>query len=276
MLFMTRLPPAALFAALAVFWLTPPPVHAQASGEPAINAYCEDPGAQLPLREIRSHTVIAGPVAKTQIAYVIANKNTVRTEVGINFHLPPDTVLTAFGYYYQGRFIRGKMYDTNEAWKIYTAVTSRGRDPGIMERNSAQDYHVQVYPVEARRDLRVVVELSQALVTDRVGAHFELPLTQEENTPSDVQVNSDVLIRGHAPGEVASSDDTHTSKSAHDGGTHVRLTGRWRPAQNWTLTLKRQTSGVARSIFSSLNPSRRNGYYALAATAPYKLVSPRV
>jgi hypothetical protein len=265
-----------LFAALAVFWLTPPPVRAQASDTPAINAYCEDPSGQLPLREIRSHTVITGPVAKTQIAYVIANKNTVRTEVGINFHLPPETVLTAFGYYYRGRFIHGKIYDTNEAWKIYTAVTSRGRDPGIMERNGAQDYHVQVYPVEASRDLRVVVELSQALATDRTGAHFELPLTQEADAPSDVQVHSDVVIQGHTPREVSSSDDAHTSKSAHGGGAQVRLAGRWRAVQNWTLILKRQTPGVARSVFSALNPSRRNGYYALSVVAPYRLVSPRI
>lgn len=276
MLSATRLRLAALFAALAVFWLTPPPIHAQESGPPAISAYCEDPGAQLPLREIRSHTVIAGPVAKTQITYVIANKNTVRTEVGINFHLPPDTTLTAFGYYYQGRFIRGKIYDTDEAWKIYTAVTSRGRDPGIMERNGARDYHVQVYPVEASRDLRVVVALSQALATDRAGAHFELPLTQQRGESSDVQVRSDVVIRGHAPGEIVSSDDRHVSKSAHDGGTQVRLAGRWRLVQDWVISLRRQTPGVTRSVFSALNPSRRNGYYALSVVAPYRLVSPRV
>ncbi len=145
-----RLPALSLaFAALLIGILAPHSVLAQSTDGAALNIYNENPWRQLPLKEIRSHTVIAGPVAKTQIAYVVENKNTERSEVGLNFHVPLDTVLTAFGYYYKGRFIHGKMYDTDEAWKIYTAVTSRGRDPGIMNRDSAQDYHVQVYPVEA-------------------------------------------------------------------------------------------------------------------------------
>ena len=266
----------AVFAALWAALLAPPAAQAQSPDGPAINVYTEVPWKQLPLREVRSHTVIAGPLAKTQIAYVVENRNPERTEVGVNFHVPQETVLTAFGYYYKGRFIRGKMYDTNDAWKIYTAVTSRGRDPGIMDRPSAQDYHVQVYPVEARHDLRIVVELSQALATDRQGAHFELPLTQMDGIKRDVEVRSEVEVRGHTGAEITGNYAPRTIKSTGKNGAEVLLRGRWLPKDNWTVTIPRRFPGVTQSAYSGRNPSKRNGYYALAITAPYRLVNPRV
>ena len=272
-----RLP--ALSLAFAAFWIGMPAPHsalAQSTDGASLNIYNENPWRQLPLKEIRSHTVITGPVAKTEIAYVVENKNAERSEVGLNFHVPQDTVLTAFGYYYKGRFIHGKMYDTDEAWKIYTAVTSRGRDPGIMNRDSAQDYHVQVYPVEAGRDLRIVVELSQALTEDAKGAHFELPLTQIDEIKRDVQVRSEVQIQGHSPQEIAGNYDGQTTKSPRTGGSDILLQGRWLPRQNWTLTIPRRFPGLSQSVYSARNPSQRNGYYALAVSAPYPLVNPRV
>ncbi len=97
-----RLPALSLaFAALLIRIFAPHSVLAQSTDGAALNIYNENPWRQLPLKEIRSHTVIAGPVAKTQIAYVVENKNTERSEVGLNFHVPLDTVLTASGYYYR-------------------------------------------------------------------------------------------------------------------------------------------------------------------------------
>jgi len=266
---------AFLFAVVLLAFLLPP-TAAQSDGQPALNIYNENPWRQLPLKEVHSQTVIDGPLAKTKISYLVENKNTERSEVGLNFHVPKDTVLTAFGYYYRGRFIRGKMYDTNEAWKIYTAVTSRGRDPGIMNRDDAQDYHVQVYPVEAGHDLRFVVELSQALTMDAAGAHFELPLTQIDEIHREVKVRSDVRIQGHAPGEIQGNEDAHTTKTQSIQGAQILLRGSWLPKQNWELTIPRASRGLIQSVYSAQNPSKRNGYFALAVTAPYALVNPRV
>ena len=185
-------------------------------------------------------------------------------------------MLTGFGYYYKGRFIRGKMYDTNEAWKIYTAVTSRGRDPGIMDRPDAQDYHAQIYPVEAGHDLRVVVDLRQALASDRDGAHFALPLSIASENSISPRVQADVQVLGHQ----ASGDHGQLPAVQHvrskRGRAVARLRGRWKPNADWLVTIPRRFPGVTQSVYSARNPSRRNGYFALAVTAPYQLVNPRV
>lgn len=259
---------------LAALGLAAVPALAQ-DGQAALNIYNESPYQQLPLKQIQSRTVIDGPLARTRLSYLVENKNKVRTEVGLNFHLPQDTVLHAFGYYYKGRFIRGKMYDNDEAWHIYQAVTSRGRDPGIMDRPTAQDYHVQVYPVEAGQDLRLVVELTQVLSVDAKGSHFELPLTQANGATRDIAVQADVQVQGHSPAEISTNDPDHVQTLSTPGGATARLAGQLRPQQNWRLTIARRTHDLAAGVFSALS-GPGNGYYALMISPARALRQPRV
>lgn len=258
------------------------PALAQGDGQPSLEVYTVGAYTPLPVKEIHSRTVIDGPLAQTRLAYRIGNDNPDRSEIGFNLHVPQGTVLHAFGYFYKGRFIPGKMYDNDEAWKIYQAVTSRGRDPGIMDRPTAQDYHTQVYPVEARHDLRVIVELTQALSTDRQGAHFELPLTQgeagyeqqrtEAQKRAPVEVRAETVVLGHPASQIA--DNFGTAGATHNGSAVLRLSQNAAPTENWRVTVRRQTQRAAQSVCSAL--SRRGGFYALSVSAPYPLVRPRV
>ncbi|MBV9850338.1 MAG: hypothetical protein JO250_11745 [Armatimonadetes bacterium] len=259
--------------ALACLPLLPALGQRPGDGPPALNVYTESPWRQLPLKEVNSRTVVDGPLAQTRITYLIENKMAERNEVGLNLHVPPGAVLHAFGYFYQGRFIRGRMYDNDEAWRIYQAVTSRGRDPGIMDRPGAQDYHVQVYPVEARHDLRLIIELSQLLPTDESGAHFELPLTQVSEINRPVEVQSEVIVRNHPAREV--TDNLGAASSTRGGNAVLRLRSRAKPTRNWRVTIRRRSAGPARSVYSALS-GNRGGYYAVTVTAPYPLVRPRV
>jgi hypothetical protein len=45
--------------------------------------------------------------------------------------------------------------DKAKAWFIYTAITSRNRDPGIMEQVAPDTFHAQIYPLAVGYDLRV-------------------------------------------------------------------------------------------------------------------------
>ncbi len=270
--------PALLLAALCLAFLPPRPAAAQDDGQPSVQILQVGPYTPLPLRAIASHTLVLGPVARTRTTYLAENRSAGTIEADVNLHLPPDTVLTGFGYYYKGRFIPGKMYDTDEAWNIYTAVTSRGRDPGIMDRPSPQDYHAQIFPVEARHDLRVVVDFRQALTTDRAGAHFALPLSISGDSAVSPRIQADVQVAGRPASEIAApiQGEARVSRSDTAGGSDVRLAGRWKPKSDWIVTIARRAPGVARSVYAALNPSRRNGYYALSISAPYRLVNPRI
>jgi hypothetical protein len=264
---------------------------AAVNGEASIEIHNRDTYVPMPLLKLTSKTVIEGPVARTRITYLAENRNEQRIEATVNLHVPRNTVLTAFGYYYGDRFIPGKMYDKDEAWKIYSAVTSRGRDPGIMDRPTQQDYHAQIFPVEPKRDLTVVIELVQMLPMDDAGSHFELPITQgradggRNGELREIAVDAEVLVRDHAPDEVSENltppdppeaEETATvTEEAVRGGTMLRLARRFTPSDNWKIDLKRETDGFETALFSRM-VGYGEGYYALAVSAPRGLRNPRL
>jgi len=255
-----------------------------ASGSPALAQECSDKPtsiylynrdtlSQVPVTAITSRTVVQGPVATTRIEYRADNsKNLQPMEAGVNLHLPEDSVLTGFGYYAGNRFIPGKMYDKNEAWKIYQAVTSRGRDPGVMDRPTQQDYHAQIFPVAPKQDLRVVVVVVQALHTDAEGAHLQVPLALDKDQP--VQVDAKVRIHRHTledidvRGDLASQEDLKLLRREQDSGSSVlHLLGELRPTANWDVLIRRTFTGPEASYYSGRTRSGA-GYFAIRLSVP--------
>ena len=218
-----------------------------------------DTGAPLPVQTMTNRTHIAGPVAVTDIAFVCENTNKQPIEAAVTFEVPRGTVLTKFGYYYNDRFIPGKMYDKGEAWKIYSAVTSRGRDPGIMDRPTETNYHAQIFPVAPNRSLRVHVTLVQTLQSDANGLRFELPLVQGQaylNGWNREPFLVDARVTYSAGGE------QHTKA----------LKRRFTPRENLRVVVP-MPGGVA--AYSRM-VGAREGYYAVTVRTPHALGEARL
>lgn len=260
-----------LLAALA-FCLCP--LRAQEADQASIDIHHRDSYQRFPLRRIQSRTVVDGPLARTTVTYVAANADNRPTEAVVNLHLPRESVLRGFGYFYKGRFIPGKMYDNAEAWKIYQAVTSRGRDPGVMDRPTAQDYHAQIFPVEAKKDLRVVIELVQMMDLDKSGRQFEVPLAQPFENAGAMDVQTEAVVRGHSARDLSDNFGARSETANAPGGAVIRASGRWKPTENWRVRIGRETPGVAQSVYAARG--KRAGFFALSLSAPYPLVAPRV
>ncbi len=254
--------------------LVPLPAHAQDSDTASIDIHYRDSDEPIPIKAVQSHTIIDGPVARTQISYVAANSSKEAIEAVVNLHVPPGTVLHGFGYYYKGRFISGKMYDNDEAWRIYEAVTSRGRDPGVMDRPTDQDYHAQIFPVEGGHDLRVVIQLSQSLAVSKDGTRCEIPMSQALSGKTPVQVHADAWVRRHGTSDLSSNESGRTTITPEANGSHLTLAGLWRPTQNWRILVRRSAPGVTKSVYSALSDGK--GYFAVTLAAPYPLKNPHV
>lgn len=256
-------------------------VMRQYNDEPSIEVHNRDTYAVMRLKELSAKTVIEGPLARTRISYLAENTHGERIEATVSLHLPEDTVLTGFGYYYGKRFIPGAMYDKDEAWKIYRAVTSRGRDPGIMDRPTRQDYHAQIFPVEPKQDLRIVVEMVQMLATDEDGAHFTLPIMQKtisgtRQSLREMAVSAEVRVVNHTLDDIADNFSDFSEKENADAGAVIRFSREWQPDRNWHILLRRETEDVAKSVFSRFSPGGREGFYALSITAPRAMERPRI
>lgn len=242
----------------------------------SLNVYTESPYSQLPLQSVKSTTQIEGTLAKTHLIYTFVDGLKKTMEVGLNFRLPRGAILNGFSYYYGTRLIRGKMYDNDEAWNIYQAVTSRGRDPGIMDRPEQQDYHTQIYPVLPSQYLRVIVDLTQLLPTDKAGAHFTLPLQQDDHITRQADLEAAVVVAGREAAAVSTNFGEYTATTSRRGGCLARLRGHWLPAKDWEVTIAWQHRGVGSACYSRLSPGRNGGAYAATIAAPFALRNARL
>lgn len=128
---------------------------ASASAQTVTSVYNRDTHEPFRLKSVKVESTVVGPLVKTSTLLTYANPYEKLTEATLNFDMPEAAALGGFAYYYGDEYVRGRLMDKAKAWAIYTAITSRDRDPGIMEQASPTNYHCQIYPIKKGHDLRV-------------------------------------------------------------------------------------------------------------------------
>lgn len=116
--------------------------------------YDRDTHDNFKLQNYETVSVIKGPVVKQITKFTFDNPAKKLTEASLWFSLPAPTVLSGFAYWYKDEYVKGILMDKNKAWFIYTAITSRNEDPGIMVQKTPQSYHCQIFPLAVGYDLR--------------------------------------------------------------------------------------------------------------------------
>ncbi len=138
-----------------------------------MSVYNRDTHEPFVLKSVKVESTVVGPIVRTSTLLTYDNPYTKLTEATLNFTLPDAGALSGFAYYYGDEYVPGQLMDKSKAWFIYTAITSRGRDPGIMEQWSPTQYHCQIYPIMGGRDLRIRLYTLDFLKPD--GTKLALP-----------------------------------------------------------------------------------------------------
>lgn len=125
------------------------------SAQTIISVYNRDTHQEFRLRSASVVHTMIGPIVRTSTWLIFDNPSQIPTEASLNFDLPPGSTLGGFAYQYGDEYVPGRLMDKARAWQIYTAITKRGRDPGIMEQTSSVAYHCQIFPIKVGRDLRI-------------------------------------------------------------------------------------------------------------------------
>ena len=128
--------------------------------------YDRDTHDQFKLKKYETNSIIKGPMVKQESVFTFDNPAKKLTEASFWFSLPAPGVLSGFGYWYKNEFVPGVLMDKDKAWFIYTAITSRNEDPGIMVQTSPSSYHAQIFPLAVGYDLRVKLDTLGFLETD--------------------------------------------------------------------------------------------------------------
>jgi hypothetical protein len=133
------------------------------------SVYSRDTGERFQLKSAVTTSTVYGAVVKNKTIFTFDNPYKTLTEASVNFSLGQGSVLDGFAYWYKNEYVKGILMDKNKAWFIYTAITSRNRDPGIMEQVSPDSFHAQIYPLAVGYDLRVELTAVEFLIPTQDG-----------------------------------------------------------------------------------------------------------
>lgn len=138
--------------------------------------YNRDTHEGFNIKGATSETMVRGPIYKQRTVLTYDNPYQKLTEASIWFSLQHAAVLSGFGYWFKTEYVPGVLMDKRKAWFIYTAITSRNEDPGIMVQTSPSSYHAQIYPLAVGYDLRA--ELTSIGFLSPKGDGYQVPAPQ--------------------------------------------------------------------------------------------------
>jgi hypothetical protein len=176
-----------------------------ANAQHLISVYNRDTNEQFKLKSVLSESLIRGPMVTQQATYTFDNPFKELTEASVWFGLDNAAILSGFGYWYKDEYVPGQLMDKNKAWFIYTAITSRNEDPGIVGQVSSSKYHAQIYPLAAGYDFRVQLNSVGFLQSDQGKLTVSQPSFNEAVYPQ--------MVRSTQPDTVSIDTSTVPAKT---------------------------------------------------------------
>lgn len=162
--------------------------------------YNRDTEESFKLKSVTNDTTVMGPIVKQKTVFAFENPYKKLTEASVWFSLDWAAVLSGFAYWYKYEYVPGILMDKQKAWFIYTAITSRNEDPGIMVQTSPSSYHAQIYPLAVGHDLRVELTSVGFLRPETTGLKVPAPSKTDE-------VPYEMHVKSYRPDTVAEQND---------------------------------------------------------------------
>lgn len=164
-------------AALALVGALAAPVSAQGVliGRDTDRA-ADGPSAPLAIRSYAADVVIKDTVAKTRIDQVFVNSTDRPLEGTFYYPLPQGAVVSEFTMYIGSTPVKGELVEQTQARGIYNDIVRRTRDPAILEYAGRNLLKMDVFPIEAKSDKRIILEYAQQLPIEGDMVRFVHPL----------------------------------------------------------------------------------------------------
>lgn len=234
-------------------------------------------GSAQPLRAttVTATAVVEGPVAATAMVLTFANESDERIEADFLYELPPHAVPTYFAYWYGKEKVVARIADKERAQAIYHYITSRMRDPALVEMQDSRTLRARIFPVMPNSDLRVEVHFVQALpFAPGNAAVYAMPLEQPEGETLE-RLDVSVRVKGW-PGLASVTNNYGLPVEPRDGDTLLELKGEnYRPPKDLRVQLRYGDSFPGVLLYSARSGGTE-GYFTLAVTPPSALRRPRV
>jgi Ca-activated chloride channel family protein len=211
----------------------------------------------LPLVEERLSVVIDGQHATTTLLQAYQHGNAGQIEG--QYHLRPGSGSRVEGFaYWNGETkIVGEVFERQTARRVYENVTTRRRDPGLLEEDGEGAFTFKVFPIQPQEKKRVEVRWTKWLERRAQTVRYRAPVTRS---------NAEILVTlaGPTKNVRSSTHKLHVERVA--GGVRLRSDGAKAPGE---LVIEWEVDEVEWRPSAYVHPGgQHDGWFALSlATA---------
>jgi hypothetical protein len=112
-----------------------------------------DGGQRMVMKSLKVNSVVEGQVASTEMEVVFNNPFQSRVEAEFIYSLKPDMIATFFAYFYGEERVIARVVEKERARAIYQHITSRMRDPALIEMIGKRTFRAKIFPIMPGNDL---------------------------------------------------------------------------------------------------------------------------
>ncbi len=201
---------------------------------------------------------INGAFARTTVTTIYDNPNDDRIEADFIYSAPAGAVVTGFAYWYNGEKVIARVVEKERAAQIYQYITSRMRDPALVEMIGKNTFRARIFPVEPRKDLKIEVQFAQMLDATPSGWRWKFPLREETDAAPLDAMTMKVHVAGNRAatsnaGRLDSSDNLNIKRENFTAKDDVRV------------EIPSEKRGKSAEFFAARDGGN-DGFFALALT----------
>src|ERR1041385_7441222 len=245
---------ASIVAAIAI------PAFAQIQQIERTEALMLVDGRQDPMAvvEERLQVDIDGELAQTRLLQVYQNNTGSRVEGHYRLRAGTGSHVDGFAYWNGEQKIVGEVFEKQLANQVYDSVTTRRRDPGLLQQDGEGAFSFKVVPIQQGEKKRVEVHWQKWL--DRRGkiVHYRAPVTR-----ADAEIV--ITIAGNVKDVTSSTPRLKVEKI--NGGVRVRSDGA-RSAGEIQLDYEMDGNDWQPDAYVQAAKGDHEGWFALSLAAP--------
>lgn len=220
----------------------------------------EQAGSVTP-KALKAEMNAYGAYATARLELTFATDPNWSSEVDFMMRLPENTEATGFAYWFGDEYVVAKTVEKARAAQIYEFITSRRRDPALVEMVGRRQFRVRIAPIDPEKDLRVEIKL---VLTPTKGA-LALPLAALFSRPLE---SVDLTLT--AP--VGWEENWGRPGEQTGGRVRYRFESKpWSPRSDWRVAPPRKPVAV-----SVGRPTEGEGTILAAYTATRDLTNVRL
>jgi len=213
----------------------------------------------IPLVEERLQVTIDGQHATTTLLQAYQHANASPIEGQYKLRPGSGSKVEGFAYWNGEQKIVGEVFERQTARRVYENVTSRRRDPGLLEEDGEGAFAFKVFPIQPREKKRVEVRWTKWLERRGQTVRYRAPVTRSD---------AEIVISIAGPIRDLQAPTHHVRVEKVEGGVRIRSSGARHSTPELVLEWTVDEPAWTPSAFVHAAGKDHDGWFALALAAP--------